>query len=98
MKIGDRLYARIDYKIEGKELTPQDYEDCLVYLKDLAAKGCFAAGVFSNADGAMVIFAAENLEQAHKIAEQDPIIQRGLYRYELFEWNVMILSEEQKNA
>ena len=46
-------------------------------------------------DGAMVLFEAKNLAEAQKIANDDPIIQRGYYRCDVYQWNVMLLS---KNA
>jgi len=89
---GSKLFVRIDYKIEGKELTHQDYEDCLIYLKNVARERYFIGGVFSNVDGAMCLIEAENFEEAQEIARNDPLIERGLYRYELFEWNLVVLS------
>ena len=56
------------------------------------------AGVFGDMDigiigGAMVLFEAKDLEEAEKIANSDLIIERGFYRYEIYKWNLMVLSK-----
>lgn len=98
MKKGDKLFVRIDYKIEGNKFGPTDFEDHLKYLKEVASKRYFIGGGFLDRDGGMIIFEAKDLEEAIKIADSDPIIKRKLYTYELFEWDLVILSDEvQKN-
>jgi len=96
---GSILYARIDYRIEGKEADYQDIHDSMAYLQDIAKERYFLAGVFGdikagNIDGAMALYEAKSLEEAQKIAQDDPLIARGFYRCEIFKWNLMILSEE----
>ncbi|NBI08431.1 hypothetical protein D1641_00145 [Colidextribacter sp. OB.20] len=100
LKEGSVLYARIDYKIGDRQETEQDAMDSMEYLQKIAAERYLAAGVFGNMelgtmDGAMVLFEAKNLAEAQKIANDDPIIQRGYYRCDVYQWNVMLLS---KNA
>ena len=94
MKKGDKLYVRIDYRIDGKEFTDQDLQDHLAYVKNVAANRYFIGGGFSNADGGMILLKAECLEEAQKVFQNDPIIERGLYRYDLFAWDLVILSED----
>lgn len=100
LKEGSVLYARIDYKIGDRQETEQDAMDSMEYLQKIAAERYLAAGVFGNMelgtmDGAMVLFEAKDLAEAQKIANDDPIIQRGYYRCDVYQWNVMLLS---KNA
>ena len=100
LKEGSVLYARIDYKIGDRQETEQDAMDSMEYLQKIAAERYLAAGVFGNMelgtmDGAMVLFEAKNLAEAQKIANDDPIIQRGYYRCDVSQWHVMLLS---KNA
>ena len=92
------LFARIDYKIGDKQETEQDAIDSMEYLQKIARERYLAAGVFGNMelgtmDGAMVLFEAADLQEAQKIANDDPIIQRGYYRCDVYQWNVMLLSE-----
>jgi len=94
LKRGSKLYVRIDYKIWGKDMSHQDFQDHLNYLKNIARERYFIGGGFSNTDGGMCLFEAENFEDAQNINKNDPIIERGLYRYELLEWNLVILSDE----
>ena len=100
LKEGSVLFARIDYKIGDSQETEQDAIDSMEYLQKIARERYLAAGVFGNMelgtmDGAMVLFEAKNLAEAQKIANDDPIIQRGYYRCDVYQWNVMLLS---KNA
>lgn len=99
LKEGSVLYARIDYKIGDRQETEQDAMDSMEYLQKIAAERYLAAGVFGNMelgtmDGAMVLFEAKNLAEAQKIANDDPIIQRGYYRCDVYQWNVMLLSKD----
>ena len=98
LKEGSVLFARIDYKIGDKQETEQDAIDSIEYLQKIARERYLAAGVFGNMelgtmDGAMVLFEAADLQEAQKIANDDPIIQRGYYRCDVYQWNVMLLSE-----
>jgi uncharacterized protein YciI len=54
----------------------------------------FIGGGFSNTDGGMILLEAKNFEEAQKIARNDPLVQRGLYRYELFIWDLVVLSKD----
>ena len=98
LKEGSVLFARIDYKIGDSQETEQDAIDSMEYLQKIARERYLAAGVFGNMelgimDGAMVLFEAKDLEEAQKIANDDPIIQRGYYRCDVYQWNVMLLSK-----
>lgn len=42
--------------------------------------------------GAMILFEAKNMEDAKALCDSDPLMKRGLYRYELYKWNMMIAS------
>lgn len=92
LKKGSILYVRIDYKVGEKVLTHQDFQDHLSYVKSVAEERYLLGGGFSNTDGGMILFEAENLNEAQRIAENDPIIERGIYRCEIFVWELEILS------
>lgn len=94
MKKGDKLYVRIDYRVGGKNLTDQDFWDHLAYVENVAGKRYFVGGGFSNTDGGMILLEAENFEEAQKIAQNDPLIERGLYQYELYVWDLVVLSKD----
>lgn len=94
MKKGDKLFARIDYKIEGVKPSTNDFNDHIKYLSDVADERYFVGGGFSNANGGMIIYEAKNMSEAREIADNDPLIKRKIYRYELFEWELVLLSDE----
>lgn len=101
LKEGMILYIRIDYKTGKNEETEQDAADSMHYLQQIAQERFLLAGILGDmevgkVDGAMVVFAANNLEEAKKIAYNDPIIERGFYRCEVHKWNLMLLSDNSK--
>ncbi len=51
-------------------------------------------GGFVKSPGGMIVYEADNMIDARVVAENDPLIKRGLYRYELLEWEMVLLSEE----
>ena len=98
MKKGNKLFVRIDYEIVSvNDISSEDaqiyLQEHLDYLNNVAKERYFIAGGFTNASGGMLIFEAENLEEAHKIANNDPLIIKGLFRCDLFEWTLEIISE-----
>ncbi|MFT5873235.1 MAG: hypothetical protein ACI8WT_002179 [Clostridium sp.] len=94
MKKGDKLFVRIDYKLEENKSSSNDFNDHIKYLSGVASERYFVGGGFSNTVGGMIIFEAKDLTQAKEVADNDPLIKRNLYRYELFEWDLVILSDE----
>ena len=93
MNVGKKLYVRVDSKVKEKEYTQQDYEDFVAYTKNVAKERYFIGGPFSNGEGSMILFEAENFEEAQIIVQNDPFIERGFSRYELYEWTVAVLSD-----
>ena len=93
LKKGSKLYVRVDYKIGEKVLSHQDFQDHLAYVKSIAEERYFIGGGFSNTDGGMCLFEAESLEEAQLIAQNDPIIEKDFYQCEIFEWNLVVVSE-----
>lgn len=99
LKEGSVLYVRIDYKIGEQIESEQDAMDCMEYLEKIAKERYLVAGLFGDMEkeemnGAMMLFEASSLEEAKEITEKDPIIERGFYRYELSQWNVMLVSSK----
>ncbi|RAK11235.1 YCII-related domain-containing protein [Halanaerobium saccharolyticum] len=63
-------------------------------MEKVAEERCFVGGGFVDELGGMIIFEAKDLEEAKKIADNDPLMKRNLYTYELFEWEVSVLSND----
>ncbi len=94
MKIGNVLYVRTDYKIDGANVTRVDFEDHLRYLEGIAKERFFMGGGFTIKPGGMIIFEAKDIAEAKKISNGDPLISRNLYRYDLTEWEMVVLSKD----
>ncbi|MCL2030078.1 MAG: YciI family protein [Oscillospiraceae bacterium] len=94
LKKGCKLFVRVDFKTGENEMTGQDFENHLTYVKNIAKERYFLGGGFSNTDGGMCLFEAQNIEDAQKVAQNDPIIEKGLYRSEIYEWDLAVLSED----
>ncbi len=97
MKKGDKLYVRIDRRVDEMAMTDQDFQDHLNYVESVAGERYFVGGGFSNTDGGMMILKASSFEEAQRIARNDPLIERGIYRYELFAWDVVVVSGDISN-
>ena len=93
LNVGKKLYVRVDSKVKDVEYTQQDYEDFVTYTKNVAKERYFIGGPFSCGEGSMILFEAENFEEAQKIVQSDPFIERGFSRCELYEWTVAVFSE-----
>ena len=97
MKIGNVLYVRKDYKVDGAKVTKLDFEDHLRYLEGIAKERFFMGGGFIKKPGGMIIFEAKDIAEAKKISNGDPLILRNLYRYELIEWEMVVLTKDLYN-
>jgi uncharacterized protein YciI len=81
-------YAAILY-MEKPELNQKfrqahlDYLAALVEQEKVHLKGPFVDGT-----GGMVVYKAESLEEAQKLAEEDPYVKEGVRRLELHEWGI----------
>ena len=72
------IYLMENIKPLSKELVESHVE----HLKELKKQGKLVlCGPFADYPGGMVIFSAENLEEATKIAESDPFISSGAKSY-----------------
>lgn len=90
MKKGDKLFVRIDSKIGGSKVLKCDFQDHIEYLEKIAIDRRFLGGGFENRLGGMIVFEANNLEEAKRIADDDPLIKRRIYSYKIYEWNIVL--------
>ena len=61
----------------------------LSYLASAEAAGSvFARGPFTDGTGGLVIYRANSLEQARRLAEEDPYVVEGARELELHEWRM----------
>jgi len=71
----------------SQDLRPQHLE----FLDQGGKAGTvFARGRFTDGTGGLVIYRAESLAEARKIAESDPYIAKGARTLELHEWNMKL--------
>ncbi|GIV97926.1 MAG: hypothetical protein KatS3mg057_2583 [Herpetosiphonaceae bacterium] len=63
--------------------------DHFAYLAALKERGALLlSGPFTDKRGGMLIISADSVEEARAIAQADPLVARGLDRYELREWRI----------
>ena len=86
----EKLYVRIDYKNSVLPLTDEAFQEHLNYLKKISEDRFFMGGGFEDSSGGMIVFSAKGIEEANKIAENDPIILNGVYKYEIKEWKIVL--------
>lgn len=94
MKKGDKLFVRFDRRIENQKFGESDFNDHIKYLENIAKDRYFVGGGFENSIGGMILFEADSLEEAKCISDNDPLIKRQLYSYDIYEWRLVIVSEE----
>lgn len=93
MKAGDILFVRITQRVESNDIGPTDFEEHFKYLTQLMSERTLIAGGFNNVAGGMVVYSAKNFDEAKQISDNDPLIKRNLYTYELREWELAIVSD-----
>jgi uncharacterized protein YciI len=72
---------------KSQELRPRHLE----FLGQKEKEGkIFARGRFADGAGGMVIYRAESIEEAKKIAESDPYVASGARSLELHEWDMKL--------
>jgi uncharacterized protein YciI len=76
-----------------KMLDPQKSQDYRPQHLDFLVQNeragrLFARGRFADGGGGLVIYIAESLDEARKIAESDPYIQFGARSLDLHEWEM----------
>ena len=99
MKKGSKLFISIDYPtgaMEYNQEAEQAYNDVMAHLNQMAKERFFVGGTIPGIEGAMIVFEAENYEEAEKVARMHdcPFVTKGYYRRELHEWNIVISSED----
>ena len=79
-------YAAILHMLDpskNKEVLPRHIE----YLERLDEQGrIFGRGPFTDGSGGMVIYIADSMEEAARMAEDDPHVLERVRRLELKEW------------
>ena len=93
MEVGEKYFVRIDHRIPENEFRKRDYDEHIEYLKRVSNEREFIGGGFNNVLGGMIIFSAKDMKEARNVADKDPIIKKKLYKYELYEWDIVLASK-----
>jgi uncharacterized protein YciI len=80
-------FLKMQDPAKSQELRPQH----LAFLDQGGKEGkIFARGRFADGAGGLVIYLAESLEDARKMAESDPYISSGARSLEMHEWDMKL--------
>ncbi|MFC7364033.1 MULTISPECIES: YciI family protein [Bhargavaea] len=80
-------YYVVYLPMKDEELSQTYRPDHLAFVDEQIEKGNVKAkGKFADGSGGMVIYQAESLEAAEKIAKQDPYVEKGARGMEIKEW------------
>lgn len=86
-------FVKIEKGIVDKTTFDQYVPAHKAYVQSLIEQGCCArTGYWARNSGGMLLFKADNLEQAQQLVEQDPLILNQCVEYQLEEW-VLVLGE-----
>jgi uncharacterized protein len=78
-------------KMKDSEKNVSFRQKHLDFLEEKAKeKKVFARGRFTDNTGGMVVYVADSIEEAQKIADSDPYVTSGARILELHEWDVNI--------
>lgn len=78
-------FLRMKDKSKNAAVRPQH----LAFLEDQESKGrIFARGRFLDDAGGLVVYQADSLEEAQKIAGQDPYLLQGVRELDIHEWEM----------
>jgi uncharacterized protein YciI len=73
---------------KSQELRPAHVE----FLDQKSQEGkIFARGRFADGAGGLVVYRADSLEEAKKIASSDPYVMHGARSLELHEWEMKVV-------
>lgn len=78
-------FLRMKDKSKNAAVRPRH----IAFLEDTESKGhIFARGRFLDDAGGLVIYQADSLEEASRIAGQDPYLLEGVRELEIHEWEM----------
>lgn len=84
-------FAKIEQGIVEKSIFDQYVPAHKAYVQDLIAKGHKArTGYWARRGGGMLLFEAASMDEAKAIVAQDPLVQNGCVKYELYQWCVVV--------
>ena len=84
-------FVKIEKGIVKKEIFDQYVDEHIDYVKDLVKDGHQAkTGYWGELGGGMMIFLADNREEAELIVKNDPLVQNNCVEFELHQWNIVV--------
>ncbi len=96
MNLGDKFFVRIDYRNDDIAIEKEDFNAHVDYLRDISKQVYLVGGGFSNKLGRMILIKSTDISEAKKIFDNDPIIKKRIYHYEIFEWDILLKSNEDR--
>jgi uncharacterized protein YciI len=84
-------FVKIEEGIVDKPIFDQYVPAHVAFVKDLITKGHHAkTGYWGQRGGGMLLFEADDLDQAKDIIAQDPLVLNGCVNYKVYEWCVVV--------
>ncbi len=84
-------FAKIERGIVDKASFDRHVPAHKAYVQRLIQSGHRArTGYWATQRGGMMIFEATSLGEAEKIVAQDPLIEQGCVKYDLYEWKIVM--------
>ena len=84
-------FVKIEKGVVKKPIFDQHVPAHKVFVQNLIDKGHEAkTGYWSEKGGGMLLFKANNLDEAKAIVAEDPLIKSGCVDFELHEWRIVL--------
>lgn len=84
-------FVKIEVGIVDKPIFDRYVPAHKAYVQDLIAKGHQAkTGYWDRRGGGIMLFKAESMEEARKIVAEDPLIENGCVKYDVYQWCIVV--------
>jgi uncharacterized protein YciI len=84
-------FVKIEEGVVDKPTFDQYVPAHVAYVKDLIHKGHHAkTGYWGQRGGGMLLFEADDMDQAQALIARDPLVINGCVHYKIYEWCVVV--------
>jgi uncharacterized protein YciI len=84
-------FVKIEEGVVDKPTFDQYVPAHVAYVKDLIDKGHHAkTGYWGQRGGGMLLFEADDMDQAKSLIARDPLVINGCVHYKIYEWCVVV--------
>jgi len=88
----NNLFLTIDFRIQGAKSTIDCFGAHINNSIQIKSSKYLIAGGFLNKNKGTLVFKAKNLEEAEKFVNNNTLVDKNLYKYELLKFDLLTIS------